>query len=175
DRRSPYWTYNFQIHGHRFYGSTKKTTRREAEAVERAEREKAKALVAQLTAARTSLKLDDIAGRYWEEVGQYHAGANNTERQIGYLIEFFGKDKIVTEITDDDVARMVAGRRGHQRRSQRTSNRSQTEQFNFTVHRQRSYRATEKIIHAGKAVGRHVCTRAAMETALARRAERAGA
>src|SRR5262249_16004908 len=119
DRRSPYWTYNFQIHGHRFYGSTKKTTRREAEAVERAEREKAKALVAQLTAARTSLKLDDIAGRYWEEVGQHHAGANNTERQIGYLIEFFGKDKIVTEITDDDVARMVAWRRGHQRRSQR--------------------------------------------------------
>src|SRR5262249_1450380 len=70
-------------------------------------------------AARTSLKLDDIAGRYWEEVGQHHAGANNTERQIGYLIEFFGKDKIVTEITDDDVARMVAGRRGHQRHSQR--------------------------------------------------------
>ena len=42
DKRSPFWSYNFQIRGHRFYGSTKCTTRREAEAVERVEREKAK-------------------------------------------------------------------------------------------------------------------------------------
>src|SRR5262249_16903598 len=92
DSRSPYWRYDFQIGGHRFYGSTKRTTRREAEAVARAEREKAKRHVAQARAAATSLRLDDVAGRYWQEIGQHHAGANNTERQIGYLIERFGKD-----------------------------------------------------------------------------------
>ena len=94
DPRSPYWTYNFQIRGHRFYGSTKVTTRREAEAVERAEREKAKRQIEQARAAATSLRLDDIAGRYWQEIGQHHAGADNTERQIGYLIEFFGQGSI---------------------------------------------------------------------------------
>ena len=47
---------------------------REAEAVERAERERAKATVAQLQAARTSLRLDDVAGRYWNEVGQHSTG-----------------------------------------------------------------------------------------------------
>jgi hypothetical protein len=56
------------VRGHRFHGSTKCTTRREAEKVEAAEREKARALVAQLAAAKTSLKLDDVADRYTRNI-----------------------------------------------------------------------------------------------------------
>ena len=37
----------------------------------------------QAQAAATSLRLDDVAGRYWQEVGQHHAGADNTERLLG--------------------------------------------------------------------------------------------
>jgi hypothetical protein len=64
DPRSPFWQYNFQINGRRFFGSTKKTNKREAEAVERAERERAKTQIAQTEAARTSMRLDDVAGRF---------------------------------------------------------------------------------------------------------------
>jgi integrase len=113
DPRSPFYQYNFQIRGHRFYGSTKCTTRREAEAVEADERRRAKERIEQARHAATSLRLDDVAGRYWQEVGQHHAGADNTERLIGLLIQYFGKDKLITEIIDDDVARLVAWRRGH--------------------------------------------------------------
>jgi integrase len=113
DPRSPYYQFNFEYRRNRFFGSTKATTRREAEAVERAEREKAKLRVAQQQAARTSLRLDDIAGRYWEEIGQHHAGSANTWREIALIIQFLGKDKFVTDITGDDVARLVAWRRGH--------------------------------------------------------------
>jgi integrase len=116
DTRSPNWQYNFQIRGHRFFGSTKCTTRREAEAVERVEREKAKRRIEQAHAAKTSLRLDDVAGRYWQEIGQHHAGAENTERQIGYLLNFFGKDKPLTDITGNDVTKLVAWRRGHRRK-----------------------------------------------------------
>jgi hypothetical protein len=42
DPRSPYWHYDFQISGRRFYGSTKARTERDAEAVERAVRERAR-------------------------------------------------------------------------------------------------------------------------------------
>ena len=66
-KRSPYWAFDFEIAGDRFHGSTKATTRRAAEAVERAERAKAEALVAQEKAAGSSLRLDDMAGRYWEK------------------------------------------------------------------------------------------------------------
>jgi AP2 domain len=40
--KSPYWQYDFQYRGHRFYGSTKTTDRREAEAIERGLRKRAK-------------------------------------------------------------------------------------------------------------------------------------
>ena len=113
DPRSPFYTYNFQIHGRRFFGPTKKTTRREAEVVERQERERAKALIVQVEQARTSLRLDDIAGRYWTEHAQHLTGALNVWTLLGILIEYFGKDKLLTEMTDDDVAKLVAWRRGH--------------------------------------------------------------
>jgi hypothetical protein len=113
DPRSPFWQYRFQINGRKFFGSTKKTNRREAEKVAAIERERAKALVAQTEQARTSLRLDDIAGRYWDEHAQHLAGAPNTFTLIGVLIKYFGKDKLVTEISDDDVACLVAWRRGH--------------------------------------------------------------
>ena len=87
--RSPYWQFDFQWRGHRFHGSTKATTRREAEKVEAAEREKAKHTSRRSQAARTSLRLDDVAGRYWQEVGQHHVGApqhrgDELARLIGY-------------------------------------------------------------------------------------------
>jgi integrase len=114
--RSPFWQFDFQWRGHRFHGSTKATTRREAEAVERTERELARQRVIQLEAARTSLRLDDIAGRWWSEVGAHLAGggARNAWRELDRLIAFFGKDRLLTEITGGDVAKLVAWRRGHQ-------------------------------------------------------------
>jgi integrase len=111
--RSPYWHYDFTWRGHRFHRSTKQTTKREAEKVEAAARERAKEIVAQAESAKTSLRLDDVAGRYWEEHAQHLAGAPNTWTLLGVLIEHFGKDKLITEISDDDVAKLVAWRRGH--------------------------------------------------------------
>jgi len=115
--RSPYWHFDFWWRGYRVNGSTKKTTRREAEKVEAAKREWAKQHVAQIESARTSLKLDDFAGRYWTEHAQHLAGAANTWTLLGFVLDFFGKDKLLTEITDDDVARFVAWRRGHRGKS----------------------------------------------------------
>jgi integrase len=115
DPRSPFWQFDFWWRGYRFHGSTKATTQREAKAVEHIEREKAKRHVAQTEAARTSLRLQDVATRYWTEVGQYHRDSRRTWHHLGKLVEFFGQDKLLTDITDDDVARLVAWRRGHRR------------------------------------------------------------
>ena len=117
DKRSPYWQYYFRWRGHRFFGSTKATTRREAEKIETAEREKAKVYVASQTAAKTSLRLDDVAGRWWREKGQHHACARNSWKRLSLIIEFFGKGKLITDITDDDVTKLVAWRRGHRTRA----------------------------------------------------------
>jgi integrase len=50
---------------------------------------------------------------YWTEIGQHHAGATNTWRDLERLVEYFGPTKLLTEITDDSVAQLVAWRRGH--------------------------------------------------------------
>jgi integrase len=117
DPRSPYWQFDFQWRGHRFHGSTKARTRREAEKVEKVEFEKARQHVEQTEAARTSLRLDDIAGRYWTEHAQHLAEAATAWGRLRLLIAFFGKDKLITDFTGDDVARLVAWRRGHPKRN----------------------------------------------------------
>ena len=113
--RSPFWQYDFQCRGRRFYGSTGARSRREAEKVERTKREEAKQLVEAEGTAKVSLKLDDVADRFWLDKGRHLTGegAPNTKRQLARLIEFFGKDKSLVDIVDDDVARLVAWRRGH--------------------------------------------------------------
>lgn len=111
---SPFYHYDFQWRGHRFFGSTKRTNRREAEAVERSAREKAKQQSAATSAhGAMSLHLDHVAGRYWAEVGQHHVRAADTWRDLSRLIDYFGPTTLLSEITDDDVARLVAWRRGH--------------------------------------------------------------
>jgi integrase len=109
---SPFYHFDFQFKGTRFHGSTGCTSKREAEAYERVERDRAKQQV-KSAASPVSTKLDDVAGRYWSEIGQHHAGADTTWRDLERLINYFGSTKLLTEILDDDVAKLVAWRRGH--------------------------------------------------------------
>lgn len=111
---SPNYHFDFQWRGHRFYGSTKRANKREAEAVERSAREKAKQQAAAADSrGMLSLQLDFVVGRYWQEIGQHHANANDTWRDLSRLVDYFGSTKLLTEITDDEVARLIAWRRGH--------------------------------------------------------------
>lgn len=110
---SPYYYFDFQIDGQRFSGSTKRTERRAAEQVERDERRNAERRLAEQRTTSTSLLINDVADRYWIEVGQYHSGADNTWRDLKRVVGYFGATKLLTEVTDDDVAQLVAWRRQH--------------------------------------------------------------
>jgi integrase len=117
-KASPFFHFDFQFRGSRFHGSTSCRNRRQAEAVERAEREKAKHILKSGDATKPTL--DRAAGRYWTEVGQRHVCSKETWANLERLIGYFGKDKLLSEITDDDVARLVAWRRGHRRWGRKT-------------------------------------------------------
>jgi hypothetical protein len=109
---SPFYHFDFQFKGDRFHGSTGCTSKREAEAFERAARDRAKQQVKSSTSA-VSTKLDDVAGRYWNEIGQHHVGEDTTWRDIERLVGYFGETKLLTEIQDDDVARAVPDKIDH--------------------------------------------------------------
>ncbi len=109
---SPFYHFDFQFKGDRFHGSTRCSSKREAEALEKIERDRAR-LQAKLIPSTNSTKLDEVGGRYWTEIGQHHIGADTTFRDIERLVGYFGATKLLTEIRDDDVAKLVAWRRGH--------------------------------------------------------------
>ena len=103
-KNSPYFHFDFQVRGVRFHGSSRCRNKRQAQGIEKAERDKAKA---RLKADRLALQLtiDAAAGRYWTEVGQHHACRSETWTNLERLITYFGKDKLLDEITDDDVGK----------------------------------------------------------------------
>ena len=105
--------FDFQHRGHRFYGSTGCTTRKEAEAFEAVERDKAKALMKAMARSRTSLLIDDVAARLWDQSGQHDAEPDATSTNLARLIEYFGKTKPLTDIDHIAARKMVAWRRGH--------------------------------------------------------------
>lgn len=109
---SPFYHFDFQFKGTRFHGSTGCTSKRDAEAFERDKRDRTKQQVK--VASTVSTQLDYVAGRYWKEIGQHHAGADTTFRDLERLVGYFGPTKLLTEIRDQDVAELVAWRRGHQ-------------------------------------------------------------
>ena len=127
DQRSPFYQYDFRHAGHRFHGSTKCTNRGDAKKFEALEREKAKALVKATRRARASLAIDDVADRLWHDTAQYDAEPKATETNLARLIEYFGKEKPLTEIDHKAAKELVAWRRGQRvsRRGKRTKEQEQ--------------------------------------------------
>lgn len=126
-KKSPYYQYDFQIGGHRFYGSTECTSRREAEKFEAVERERRKAFVRAMRLSASSLLIDDVAARLWQDEAQFDAAPDATETNLARLVEFFGKAKSLTDIDHNEAKRMVSWRRGHRvsRRGKRTREEQQ--------------------------------------------------
>lgn len=114
--KSPYYQYDFVINGRRFHGSTKATTKKAAEALEREFRAKCVAdLSKSISNAAGPLTINIAAGRYYSEVGIDHACSNDTHRALERLVRFFGKSKRMDDVTDADVSSLIAWRRKQQR------------------------------------------------------------
>ena len=108
--KSPFYHYDFQVkvlggRAQRFYGSTGQRTRRAAEAVEAALRERA--ALGQLTSLIT---VDEACNRYWDEVGQHLPSAINEAKCLEYLSRFLGPDTLLVGITPELVANAAAKR-----------------------------------------------------------------
>lgn len=121
-KKSPFYQYDFQIGGHRFYGSTECASRREAEKFEAVERDRRKKQVKAMRRSKASLALDDVAARLWNDSAQYDSEPKATETNLARLIKYFGPSKPMTEIDHKAAKGMVSWRRGHRvsRRGKRT-------------------------------------------------------
>ncbi|PSS62497.1 integrase [Ensifer sp. NM-2] len=114
--KSPFYQYDFQINGRRFLGSTKARNKQKAQEIERQLKAQAKKdLADEARTGNVPLTIDLAAGRYYTEVGQYHACSADTYRALERLVSFFGKDKRLSDITDGNVTALTTWRRQQQR------------------------------------------------------------
>lgn len=114
---SHYWC-EFSVEGHRVRISTGQTERRAAQFAE-------KRLKAEAKASRTTEKaqraawggkpaptMGYVVEMFWEQVGKHHATPKTTWRSLEWLVEHFGEGTLLTDITGQQIAEMVARRRG---------------------------------------------------------------
>lgn len=108
---SPYFWYSFTIDGHRFRGSTERTTKREAEEVERDQRILAK----QSLAPKVDWDLQTVLSTYWTEHAKHTRSAYAIEGNFADLQRLIGKGKKTSELTNGDLMDYRAKRRGERR------------------------------------------------------------
>jgi len=116
------YSYDFRYRRQRFSGTTGCTSKREAEKVEQAERDRLKTL--QFDASKP-LAFKAAAAQYWNEVGQFHRNEADTLRTLEWLQEQIGASTMLCDISDATIAKAVAKRRGEDV-SPATVNRSVT-------------------------------------------------
>jgi len=112
-KSAPWFWYDFQIERRRFHGSTRCTNEKDAKKFEAVEREKAKALIRATKRSATSLAIDDVAARFWNDEAQYDADPDATATNIARLVHYFGKTTLFTDIDHAKAKEMVGWRRGH--------------------------------------------------------------
>lgn len=105
---SPYFQYSFTVNGHRFRGSTGKTTKREAEDVERDQRQLAK----MGAASGSDWSLLMVLNTYWNETAQHTVSAPTILGHFADLQRLLGKDLRSSKLTNGALMDFRAKRRG---------------------------------------------------------------
>lgn len=130
------FTYDFQYRGHRFSGDTRQAEKRQARTVEGIKRKEAEATVAKAANLDSPKTWHEAATRWFNEVGAHHVNVEQDLAALAWLTAEIGKGKLLTDITDNTVARLVAKRRLEKRLVGRKAERDkQRAVSNATVNR----------------------------------------
>lgn len=108
DTRSPYFQYDFQVKGQRFHGSTRCTTKRDAQTyIDNLRRE-----IVLGSSTLPGITLGNACAAYWDDKGQFEASRVTTEYQLTNLCRIIGENMLLNAITIADMRSFVAKRRG---------------------------------------------------------------
>ena len=113
---STYWC-ELRLKGERVFESTGATRKREAELWETNKRAEITRRFAEQQTLGTSgarLTIKQACTRYWMEKAEDHVAASRPDalRALTWIAAFFGENKLIADIDDGEVARMIAARRG---------------------------------------------------------------
>lgn len=108
------YSYDFQRNGIRYSGNTGATSKREAEREEKKIRDSIPkiAKLRAKTAPKTKMTFGEACARYYMEVSQFNAAPDTALADFALLEKRIGKHKDISEISSNDVAMVIAKRRG---------------------------------------------------------------
>jgi len=118
------YSYDFRWRGGRYSGDTGCKDKRAAERIEAQEKRK---LQQQTRTVASPMTVGIATGRYWMEVGQHHARSDGTLAALAWLDKALGKSKLMSEVSDSDVAHLIALRRSESDYAPATINRTVTQ------------------------------------------------
>lgn len=135
---STVYSYDFQIRGARFSGSTGQTNKRSAEAEEKRFRSEKQAELEARGNGNVPMTWGEARDRYWEEVGQHWRalGSKKMKAHLDWLDSNIGRNTPIRDIRNPKVAALVAKRRGDGVQNA-TVNRSCTEPLRRVLNRAR--------------------------------------
>lgn len=111
------YEYDFWVKGRRFTGDTGKAEKREAvKERDRVKREAKAQIKKDAAAANGPMTFSIAAARYMNEVGEHQINSLTTLANLEWLERAIGKNTLLTSITDDTVAKLVAKRRAEMRK-----------------------------------------------------------
>lgn len=99
--------YDFVVRGLRFHGSTGTKNRAAAQQVEAAKRIEA----AIGAIRRRPMTMNEAAERFYQEIAQHQASGDDVDRWLARLVKRVEPGRLLSEIDDDLVARIVGERR----------------------------------------------------------------
>lgn len=110
-KNSPYYQFDFQIKGHRFYGTTECTNERKAREFEDGRKAEARRIVKEaIDAGRKPMTLGIACDRWWNQIGK-HGSDPDLERALELLKARIGPQVALHDINDDMISAAVEARR----------------------------------------------------------------
>jgi integrase len=104
--------YRFQRANRTFQGSTQETNKSQAKAIERAEKLKAEQLVhAERAAGRRPMTVDRCFTFYADDVLKYRSTGKTSNRHLHWIEDQLGTNKLISELSNSDIAELVNARR----------------------------------------------------------------
>lgn len=131
------YVFDFQHKGLRHYGTTGRTTRREAKEIERQKREEVRSRHLTHEAQRTGPMTFGVAlARFWEEVGSAYTGTYRTTvfAAVDWLEQTIGAGVLLRDLGPNKITEAIARRRG-EGVSNATVNRTVTELLRLILRR----------------------------------------
>lgn len=106
-KNSPYWHYDFWLGGHRHTGSCKTGSFEEAKVIEARRRTE----IAQGSKPSSSTTIAVAFGTYYQRHARHRKSANDILIKISRIGERLGNDKLLSDLTNRDIAAYVTIRR----------------------------------------------------------------